>query len=107
MLLPNITTVACLGVLLAASVDAVSQTDAGSTPTPEFWQWASTPPMGWNSYDAFGGSVCEEEVRANAAFMKGRLLAHGWKYVVIDFRWYDSISSYDDRQLNKERAGAK
>ena len=32
-----------------------------------FWQWASTPPMGWNSYDSFGDSVTEAEVRANTA----------------------------------------
>ncbi|MEO7934387.1 MAG: glycoside hydrolase family 27 protein [Chthoniobacterales bacterium] len=68
---------------------------------------ASTPPMGWNSYDAFGGSVTEAEVLANAGSMKQHLLAHGWNHVVIDFRWYDSVSSFDDHNLNKERAGAK
>jgi hypothetical protein len=68
---------------------------------------AQTPPMGWNSYDCFGGSVTEEQVLANARTMKERLLSHGWNYVVIDFRWYDSVSSLDDRDINKERANAK
>jgi len=50
---------------------------------------ALTPPMGWNSYDCFGDSVTEEEVLANARYMKEKLLSHGWQYVVVDFRWYD------------------
>jgi alpha-galactosidase len=57
--------------------------------TPAYWSFALTPPMGWNSYDAFGSSVTEDEVMANATYMKDHLLSHGWKYVVIDYRWYD------------------
>jgi hypothetical protein len=63
--------------------------------------------MGWNSYDAWGTSITEDETLANALYMKEHLLAHGWKYVVIDARWYDSVSSFDDRNFNKERAGAQ
>ena len=33
---------------------------------PSYWSWAATPPMGWNSYDAWGSSVTEAEVLANA-----------------------------------------
>lgn len=62
--------------------------------------------MGWNSYDAWGTSINEDEVLANARYMQEHLLAHGWQYVVIDARWYDSVSSFDDRNFNKERAGA-
>ncbi len=63
--------------------------------------------MGWNSYDAWGTSITEDETLANAQYMKDHLLSHGWHYVVIDARWYDTVSSYDDRDFNKERAGAK
>lgn len=73
---------------------------------PGFWRWASKPPMGWNSYDAFGDTVTEDEVMANASYMKDHLLAHGWTYVVIDFRWYDPEPTGDDRNLNQKRAGA-
>jgi alpha-galactosidase len=76
------------------------------TNAPGFWSWASTPPMGWNSYDAWGTSITEDETLANALYMKDHLLSHGWKYIVIDARWYDSVSSYDDRDFNKERTGA-
>jgi alpha-galactosidase len=63
--------------------------------------------MGWNSYDAWGSSVTEDETLANAQYMEVNLLSHGWKYVVIDARWYDPISSYDDRDFNKDRTGAR
>jgi hypothetical protein len=74
---------------------------------PAHWKFTPTPLMGWNSYDALGTSINEEETLANAAYMKEHLLTHGWNYIVIDARWYDSVSSFDDRDFNKERMGAK
>lgn len=67
---------------------------------------AQTPPMGWNSYDTFGDSVTEEEVLANATWMKDHLLPFGWDTIVVDFRWYDPQPTGDDRLLNKTRTGA-
>ncbi len=49
---------------------------------------ADTPPMGWNSYDAFNWSVTETDVKANADYMRTNLRQHGWQYVVIDWAWY-------------------
>ena len=49
---------------------------------------ASTPPMGWNSWDSFGTAVREEEVKANADYMAEHLAPYGWKYVVVDIQWY-------------------
>ncbi len=43
--------------------------------------------MGWNSYDCFGYSVTEDQVRENAAYMSEHLKRFGWQYVVIDFVW--------------------
>jgi len=63
--------------------------------------------MGWNSYDAFGDTVTEAEVLANAEYVKKNLLSHGWKYIVIDFRWYDPEPPGNDFLLNKLRSGAK
>ncbi|TWT97857.1 Alpha-galactosidase A precursor [Botrimarina colliarenosi] len=48
---------------------------------------APTPPMGWNSWDCYGSSVTEEEVRRNAEFMAEHLADKGWEYVVVDIRW--------------------
>lgn len=53
---------------------------------------ALTPPMGWNSYDAFGDSVVESEVLSNALWLKKNLQPVGWDTVVVDFRWYDSLA---------------
>ncbi len=53
-----------------------------------FHSFAPTPPMGWNSWDCYGSSVVEQEVRANAEFMAKNLKQFGWEYVVVDIRWY-------------------
>ena len=48
-----------------------------------------TPPMGWNSWDAFGTTVRESEVKANADAMASTLKRFGWQYTVIDIEWYE------------------
>jgi alpha-galactosidase len=50
---------------------------------------APTPPMGWNSWDSYGTTVREEQVRANADWMAEHLAKYGWKYVVVDIQWYE------------------
>lgn len=50
---------------------------------------APTPPMGWNSWDAYGTTVTEAEVKANADVMAAQLKPFGWKYIVIDIQWYE------------------
>lgn len=54
----------------------------------DFHQWASTPPMGWNSWDCYGPTVVESEVKANADYMAKYLKNAGWEYIVVDIRWY-------------------
>lgn len=49
---------------------------------------AATPPMGWNSWDAYGETVSESDIKANAAWMAKHLKAYGWEYVVVDSGWY-------------------
>jgi len=48
---------------------------------------ALTPPMGWNSWDSYGTTVTEAEVKANADYMAQHLKQHGWQYVVVDIQW--------------------
>ena len=49
---------------------------------------ALTPPMGWNSWNAYGLDVNDARVRATAdAFLSTGLAAHGWTYVNIDDGW--------------------
>lgn len=47
----------------------------------KFQTWALTPPMGWNSWDCFGPSVVESEVKANADYMAANLKQYGWEYI--------------------------
>jgi hypothetical protein len=75
--------------LLAGIFLAVTQTAARAAESTNYYNWALTPPMGWNSYDAFGDSVTEAEVLSNATYLKEKLAPHGWQYVVVDYRWYD------------------
>lgn len=53
-----------------------------------FADYASTPPMGWNSWDCYGPTVTEKEVKTNADYMAENLKQFGWKYIVVDIRWY-------------------
>jgi alpha-galactosidase len=49
---------------------------------------AETPPMGWNSWDAYGATVTEAQFKANAAWMAQHLKPFGWQYVVLDMEWF-------------------
>ena len=50
---------------------------------------ALTPPLGWNSYNAFGDNVVEAEVLANAHYLAEKMLPVGWDTVVVDYCWSD------------------
>lgn len=56
---------------------------------PSLHVLAVTPPMGWNSWDCYGASVTESEVRANADYMAEHLKAYGWQYIIVDIQWYE------------------
>lgn len=58
------------------------------TNSKDFHTWAPVPPMGWNSWDCYGPTVTEEEVKANTDYMAAKLKNLGWEYVVVDIRWY-------------------
>jgi alpha-galactosidase len=49
---------------------------------------ASTPPMGWNSWDSFGTTVSEADFRENAQFLAEHLKSFGWQYAVVDMEWF-------------------
>jgi alpha-galactosidase len=48
---------------------------------------ANRPPMGWNSWDAYGFTLDEKAFKANAAKLAD-LRSFGWTYAVIDEGWY-------------------
>lgn len=70
--------------LISISVACASDKDKKS----EFKEWAKTPPMGWNSWDCYGPTVQEDEIKANADYMAEHLKEYGWEYIVVDIRWF-------------------
>ena len=48
---------------------------------------APAPPMGWNSWDAFGLTIDKSDFKANAAVLAS-LERYGWQYAVSDEGWY-------------------
>ncbi|MWB94125.1 alpha-galactosidase [Flavobacterium sp. GA093] len=78
-------------IILAISAVVLVSCSASKTKTfkeNEFKEWAKTPPMGWNSWDCYGPTVEEHEVKANADYMAKELKSFGWEYVVVDIRWF-------------------
>lgn len=73
-----------LGALLGVSAapDAPAAPAAGASKLV-----APHPPMGWNSWDAYGFTITEEQFKANATVLAG-IKRFGWDTAVIDEGWY-------------------
>jgi len=54
--------------------------------------WASAPPLGWNSWDIFGTSVTEAQIKEQADAMAKYLLPSGYQYLTVDIQWYEPES---------------
>jgi alpha-galactosidase len=63
---------------------------------------ALTPPMGWNSYDAFGDNVVESEVLANARYLAEKMQPVGWNTVVVDYCWSDPGAHDNNRNARSD-----
>ena len=74
-------TAAAILALLACAAAAPTRA-GGAGPS------SAGPPMGWNSYDAYGTTVTEAQFRANALWMSEHLRRYGWRYAVIDEGWF-------------------
>ena len=46
------------------------------------------PPMGWNSWDAYGLTITEAQFHDNATVLRDKLKPFGYNYAVIDEGWY-------------------
>jgi alpha-galactosidase len=93
-----------LTIFLALQLLFACQTQNKPSPRSEgkliFHNWAPTPPMGWNSWDCYGPTVVEDEVKANADYMAAHLKKFGWQYIVVDIRWYvvnDKSGGYNEK----------
>ncbi len=59
---------------------------------PSHWNHAPTPPMGWNSWDIFGTTVTEQQIKEQADAMSKLLKSFGWIYLTVDIQWYEPKS---------------
>lgn len=57
--------------------------------TPTYWDFAAKPPLGWNSWDIFGTTVTEEQIKEQADAMSEHLLPSGYEYLTVDIQWYE------------------
>jgi alpha-galactosidase len=79
--MPRINRISTRTVLLLFAVLSVAAiASQGQTLAP-------TPPMGWNSWDAYGLTIDEADFKANVAVLAG-IKQYGWQYAVIDEGWY-------------------
>ena len=65
-------------------------------------QVAPAPPMGWNSWDCYGTTVTEAEVKAQADYMRRHLARFGWQYLVVDIQWYEPNAKAHGYRENAE-----
>lgn len=98
----NLTYLSLLGVItfLTACGSGKQTKTVAENNDQKFWQYAKTPPMGWNSWDCYGPTVVEAEVKANADYMAEKLKQHGWEYIIVDIRWYienDKAGGYNEK----------
>lgn len=95
-ILKSVTFVCLIAVLAVSTAHAQNTTFKPG----DFKTWALTPPLGWNSWDCYGPTVEEHEVKANADYMAKNLKKHGWEYVVVDIRWFvenDKAGGYNQK----------
>ncbi len=61
---------------------------------------APTPPMGWNSWNAFGSAIDERKLMGSAeAIVKTGLAAKGYRYIDLDDGWWLKRRRADGRIL--------
>ena len=89
-----------LSVLILTSCAGKKPKTSVENQDKQFWQYAQTPPMGWNSWDCYGPTVTEAEVKANTDYMAEKLKQHRWEYIVVDIRWFvanDKAGGYNEK----------
>jgi len=68
-----------------------------------FHKLALTPPLGWNSWNVWAGSVDAEKIRQAAdAMVKSGLAAHGFQYINIDDTWEGGRAADGEIQTNSK-----
>lgn len=75
-------------LLILSSWGGATFSKSGERPGESSSLLAATPPLGWNSWDGYGTTINEEQVKANAQWFAEHLKPFGWEYVVVDMEWF-------------------
>ncbi len=87
----------CLAVLATSAWFVAAA--AGAAPArsnPGYWEFAPTPPLGWNSWDYFGTTITEEQARAQIDAMAAELKPAGYDIFTVDIQWYEPTAKGHD-----------
>ncbi len=79
-------TILLSAILIGLAVSAaLAQTPQNTEPAgekpPKFYQWALTPPMGWNSWDCYGAGINQQDTLA-------RCRLHGEKFKISRLEYH-------------------
>ena len=96
-------------IIFAGLLLAFFKTEAQTGLDIPFHTFSPTPPLGWNSWDIFGTTVTEQQVKEQADAMAKYLLPSGYQYLTVDIQWYEPESkshNYDpDANLTMDEYG--
>ena len=101
-----LSTLVQLAACMSKQPAAPAQTAADTLPALDR-SVALKPPMGWNSWDCFGWTVNEAQVRANAEDLAKNLKKLGYEYVVVDQCWYANAKDSDFEAFVHETISTK
>ncbi|WP_255788530.1 glycoside hydrolase family 27 protein, partial [Mycobacteroides abscessus] len=75
---------------IVATVSSVHIFRRQPQPGPAIAGLASTPPLGWNSWNVFGCNIDEQRIERTAqAMVSSGMRDAGYRYVVVDDCWFD------------------
>lgn len=75
-----------------APAPPVRQENATQHHPNAYHNFAPAPPLGWNSWDIFGTTVNEQQIKEQADAMAEHLLPSGYQYLTVDIQWYEPES---------------
>ena len=76
--------------------------NAGAMEVPVERVLASSPPMGWNSFDSYGVYLHEQAAFDNLEAMAEKLKPHGYEYFVIDNGWFGEYALQEGRFFRRK-----
>lgn len=88
-----------LAILTTGALQCIAQENQVSRKLSdeEYESLAQTPPMGWNSWNIFGGKIDEDKIRSIAeAMVSSGLNDVGYEYIVMDDCWQISRDEKGD-----------